>query len=181
MLRNSDEFDVARTVATPDAIEPVRSISSSADMACLPRGSGVASWTYRGVLIATDRTGAFCGRLNGIALSEHSLDGIKQKIDALLIFGPFLALYLCGCEVRHLTIVGIKITQHGRQWIDKSKALHRHVLRNTPENAAKLEAYLKARTAESVRIENERKRIAALLDHLPWELPDTDTPKGLGA
>lgn len=172
MSREFRDFPIAQRagIASPDISEA----GPFADAALQARKPAVSSWSYQGVLITIDRKGAFCGRLHGIALSEHSLDAIKQKIDTLSTFGPFLALYFCGCEIRHLTIIGIKTTRAGRQWIDKSETLHRRVLRNTPENVARLDAYLKARTAESVRIENERKSIAAMLDNLPWETPETD-------
>jgi hypothetical protein len=148
-----------------------REVRPSAPADVLRPPASDSFWTYQGVAITIDRKGTFCSRLQGVALSENSLDAIKQKIDALLIFDPFRALYIGGGEVRHLIIIGIKTARDGRQWIDKSGTLHRRVLRNSSENAAKLDAYLKARTEEFVRIENERKKIAAMLDGLPWETP----------
>src|ERR1700679_64739 len=99
MSREFHDFPIARTAgaASPD----IRAAGALADTIRTARKPSVSSWSYQGILITIDRKGAFCGRLHGIALSEHSLEAIKLKIDALLTFGPFPALYFSGCEIRH--------------------------------------------------------------------------------
>ncbi len=123
------------------------------------------------VPITIDSGGQFRAKYYGIALACHSLEDMKCRIEALVQFSPFQALTIVRSEIRHVIVVGVRGTEKNKQWVDSASGCHSRVLRNTPENAARLDTYLKARTKEAVRIEEQRTALAIMADSLPWSKP----------
>jgi hypothetical protein len=136
-----------------------------------------AEWVHLDVRINIDPSGQFRAKYFGIALRSETLEDMKCRIDALVRFAPFQALVLVQSEVRHVVVVGVRGEGKNRRWVDSRSACHSQVLCNTPENVARLDAYLKARTAEAVRIEEQRAKLSTMAARLPWSTPESSEAK----
>lgn len=129
---------------------------------------GTPAFVHKDIPIHIDSDGLFCATVNNILKRRPSLKAIRQDIDSISSFKPFMAIYEDG---KPITVVGIKHKTRHRTphylWVVKEISWSpSYVTKDTPENRAVMKKLLAKSEKLDALISRSEEELAVLRSQL---------------